>query len=960
MTQGPDQASEHLRALEGNYPLLLHGNDKAWLIETGMAEVFAVRLHDGESQVPRRHLFTAQSGCLLFGWDLQQDGSELALIAVGSPGTEAREIQADCLQSEADAGIPQPELINGLDAWVGGISSGLTGIEHYHTDQQLVAGGDTALADGQTAGPKDEVLWITLKAGSARYLDRFDLPGGDDAFPVSEEAWLKADGDCMLSPSTTSEAVERRALFRGLDLLRAAFLTCWARELQDEAGSQLQRLRDELDYERTVQMDALADLSESMNGRRQALNFQPGADPLLAACSVVGKALGVEIRAPRAAALREARQPLEAIARTSKIRMRPVVLSSEWWRDDPGPLLGFLKDERRPVALLPSGNSYTAVDPTTGTTIRVSDRAVSLDAEAYQFYRPLPPGALTGWKVVIFALAHSRKDLLSILLAGVAAGIIALFIPIVTGLIFGEIVPASDAHSLLLVSLGLACSVFAGAFFQIMRNFAVLRIEGRVDGTLQPAIWDRLLSLPVPFFRLYTAGDLAQRAMGIDTISQIISGTVTSSVLSSVFAVFSFLLLFYYSLRLALVALVLTMVTLAVLAISGYFQLRYQRRQAVIQGRISGIVLQFLTGISKLRVAGAEGRAFAVWAQNFGQERIVAVAAQTSVNVLTTFAAFWPVVAYMALFAAIGTSPQGTSFNTATYLAFSAAFGQFFAAMFALGIAATTIVQVVPFFERVQPILETAPEVDEWKADPGLINGAVELNGVSFRYSPDGPRVLENVTMRASPGEFVALVGPSGSGKSSIFRLLLGFERPEEGSIYYDGRDLAELDTEAVRRQIGTVIQSGKLQTCSIFENIAGALPLTMDDAWEAARMAGLDEDIRRMPMGMQTVISEGAATFSGGQRQRLLIARAIVGKPRILLFDEATSSLDNQTQATVTESLKSLQATRIVIAHRLSTIQEADRVYVIEDGHVVQSGTYDDLLRKEGPFARLASRQIV
>jgi NHLM bacteriocin system ABC transporter ATP-binding protein len=956
MTQGPDATSQALRALEGNRPLLLEGSGKAWLIQSGAADVFAVRLRDGEPRGPRRHLFTADTGCLLFGWDLRQGDSGIVLVAVGVPGTQAREIH----QHELGMSLTSPEFIEGINAWIGGICDSLSGAEHLHTDERLAAGSESVPADGRTSGPKDEVLWVTLQAGGARFLDRFDLPVGD-AFPLAEPAWIRAFGDCRVTALTTAEIVEQKAQSQGLEVLEQAFLACWPKEQQEETDAELQRLHDELAYERTVQAEALVDLAVAMERPRRALLLQPGADALLAACSLVGNAQGIVVRSPRASALRSARDPLEAIARASKIRTRRVVLSGDWWRNDPGPLLGLLKEGHQPVALLPGGRGhYTAVDPVRGTTARADDRSVALDAEGYQFYRSLPSGALTSWNVVTFALGNSRSDLFRILLTGAAGGLVALFIPLVIGLIFGEIVPAGDQRSLMLVSLGLTFSVFAGAFFQVMRNFAVLRIEGHVDTNLQPAIWDRLLSLPVPFFRNYTAGDLAQRAMGIDAISQVVSGTVTSYVLSSVFAIFSFLLLFYYSVQLALVALALTLVTLVVMAVTGAFQLRYQRAQARIQGRISGLVLQFLTGISKLRVAGAEGRAFAVWAQSFGQERTVAVSAQTAANVLNTFAAFWPVVSFMVLFAAIASSPAGTNFNTATFLAFSAAFGQFFAAMFALGTAVTAILQVVPYFERVQPILDATPEVDEGKADPGLLNGDIEVHGVAFRYAPDSPWVLEDVTLHAGPGEFVALVGPSGSGKTSVFRLLLGFERPESGSIYFDGRDLADLDTEAIRRQIGTVIQSGKLQTGSIYENIVGALPLTLDDAWEAARMAGLEDDIRRMPMGMQTVVSEGASTFSGGQRQRLLIARAIVGRPRILLFDEATSALDNQTQATVTASLKSLQATRIVIAHRLSTIQQADRIYVFEGGRIVESGAYGALMEADGPFAQLARRQII
>jgi ABC-type bacteriocin/lantibiotic exporter with double-glycine peptidase domain len=301
----------------------------------------------------------------------------------------------------------------------------------------------------------------------------------------------------------------------------------------------------------------------------------------------------------------------------------------------------------------------------------------------------------------------------------------------------------------------------------------------------------------------------------------------------------------------------------------------------------------------------------------------------------------------------------GGSVSTGDFVAFNTAFAQFLFASAGITTAFTTILQAAPFYERAKPILQALPEVDTQKPDPGELSGQVELNHVTFRYDPDGPLVLDDVTLRAEPGEFVAVVGPSGAGKSSLLRQLLGFEEPESGSVYYDDHDLSELNVQAVRRQMGVVLQNGRLMSGTIFQNIAGVSQLTMEGAWEAARMAGLDGDIEMMPMGMFTFLGEGSSTLSGGQRQRLMIARAIASRPRILLFDEATSALDNRTQAIVSSSLEALMATRIVIAHRLSTIMNADRIYVLDAGRVVQSGTYAELMELEGPFRDLATRQI-
>jgi NHLM bacteriocin system ABC transporter ATP-binding protein len=418
-------------------------------------------------------------------------------------------------------------------------------------------------------------------------------------------------------------------------------------------------------------------------------------------------------------------------------------------------------------------------------------------------------------------------------------------------------------------------------------------------------------------------------------------------------------LLFKYHLGLALITLGLTIVTLAVIIGINLWQLHYQRRQQEQQGKVSGLLLQLISGIAKLRVAGVEIRAFAVWAKQFTAQRIWTFKARSVSNIQLIFNAFWTIVPMMVIFVSIDLLGV-TAISTGNFLAFLTAFGQFFTAMIGLAVSVITLSAAIPLYERAKPILETLPEVNVEKTDPGDLRGAIEMSHVSFRYSPESPYVLNDLSLQIKPGQFVAIVGPSGAGKSSIFRLLLGFDTPESGSIYYDNQDLAGLDIQAVRRQIGSVIQNGRLMAGSIHANIAGSALYTQEDVWEAATAAGIADDIVEMPMGMFTMIPEGGATLSGGQKQRLMIARAIIGKPRILLLDEATSALDNRTQSLVSESLVKLQATRVVIAHRLSTIVNADCIYVLSGGKVVQSGTYDELMEQEGMFKELASRQLI
>jgi ATP-binding cassette subfamily C protein len=573
---------------------------------------------------------------------------------------------------------------------------------------------------------------------------------------------------------------------------------------------------------------------------------------------------------------------------------------------------------------------------------------------------------LKGIDLVKFGARGLQGDFKMIIMMGVVSGVLGTFTPFFTGQIFDRVIPGAERNQLLQLTLGLIFAALATATFQITRAIAVLRVEGKMDYSIQAALWDRLLNLPSTFFRDYSAGDLADRAEGIDSIRAAISGVGVSAVLGSMTSVFYLVMLFKYNMKLAFTAFGLVLVSVLVSSGANLVQVRFQRRQYAIRGKISGLVLQLITGVNKLRVAGAEDHAFKVWARGFSEQKRVSFQVGRVANFLAVFNAGFPIVTsigiFFVMFALKATSDaSGGDFKMSTgdFLAFNAAFGMFLTAMLALSSASLSILSIVPMYERLKPIITTEPEIDDAKSYPGELMGEIEVFHVNFRYKPDGPLILKNVSLKIKAGEFIAFVGGSGSGKSTLLRLLLGFEKPEAGNVYFDGQDLATLDLREVRQQMGVVLQTSRLVPTDIYRNIVGASPLTLDDAWEAARMAGLEEDIKGMPMGMHTVVSEGGGTFSGGQRQRLMIARAIVNRPRILFFDEATSALDNRTQKIVTDSLDAMHATRIVVAHRLSTIINADRIIVLEQGRIVEEGSYKDLLERGGQFAELAKRQI-
>ena len=557
---------------------------------------------------------------------------------------------------------------------------------------------------------------------------------------------------------------------------------------------------------------------------------------------------------------------------------------------------------------------------------------------------------------------------------GALGALVALLTPVVTGELLAEIIPRVDVPMWTAALVALALGAFTTAALSVVGAFSMLRIEARIDETLQAAVWSKLLSLPTPFFRRYLAGDLADRANGVSVIRQILTGATGASLVSGAFSIFSYALLFYYSWELALWT---GVAVLLLVAGSWWFttrQIHHQRDVFKAQGAIDGMVFQMIIGVAKLRQAHAERSALLRWSKLYTEQKRANLSARKWAAGQHTFNALFGPLSQLALLALIWYSvleggaamaegkegETATPFALADFLSFHAAFGQFMGGMVGLTATWATALAVLPLFERVLPIIEAQPESVSGGTVLRSLSGRIEFEHVTFRYPSAERDTLQNVSFHIRPGEYVAFVGPSGAGKSTVYRLLLGFERPTAGTVLLDGHDLLSLNLDAMRRQFGVVLQNGQLTPASIFMNIAGEASLTEKEAWDAARAAGLAQDISNMPMGMHTEIPEGGVGLSGGQRQRLLIARTLARKPRVLLFDEATSMLDNRTQDTIRTSLRGLASTRVLIAHRLSTVVDVDRLYVMQDGRIVETGRYEELMAQGGVLAEMARRQII
>ena len=718
-----------------------------------------------------------------------------------------------------------------------------------------------------------------------------------------------------------------------------------------------EQIRARKDADQAVFEDSFLQMAGAVMGRRmsEALN-----DDRQVTADAIGEILKFYHVKPQEVpeSIRDMNEVLEFLLRPYGIMRRSVRLEKGWYHDAAGAMLATRTDDGSVVALLPGGlNGYRFYDRKRGKTVRLNKQTQSLiEPEAIAFYKPFPltrmsMGSLM--KYIIQQIAPADVALLAIAMLAVTG--IGMLTPWLNKQLFSDVLASGSSQALVGVGIFLICATVSALLFGSIKALLTARIGTKLNLSVEAATMMRILSLPAEFFKNYSAGELSNRAQYINGLCSQLASMALSTGLTSLFSLIYIAQVFIYAPALVVPALLITLLTLLVTCLQTFAQMRITREQMELASKESGMSYQLISGIQKIKLSGAEKRAFARWGKLYASVAEKQYDPPTLLKVAPVVTMAISLIGTMFLYAAAVRS----GVSVAEYYAFNSAYGMVNGAFMALAGIAMGVAQIKPVLEMAKPILEAEPEVAEDKLVLTRLSGGIELNNVTFRYTEDMPPVLDDLSLKIRPGQYVAIVGKTGCGKSTLMRLMLGFETPQKGAVYYDGRDLKKIDLKSLRRRIGAVMQNGKLFTGDVFSNITISAPwLTLPDAWEAAEIAGLADDIRAMPMGMNTLISEGQGGISGGQRQRLLIARAVAPKPRILMFDEATSALDNLTQKQVSEALDRMKCTRIVIAHRLSTIRQCDRIIVLDKGHIVEDGGYEELIEKGGAFAELVARQ--
>lgn len=900
----------------------------------------------GSDPGSRSFLAMLASGAVLCSSAYEADGIQYRLVARADMNVR--------LEPVDPAGLTAPERAALVGRYLAYLRRDETSRRRGRDERLVSSASDETVAAGTYVAARTGLIFART-TGAARTLGETIGPGSE-AVALAGSIGLKAVDDVRLRVVDAAQ-IDPGAFVTLVERLQRALWRAYVAESLRDAERLAARRAASADHDARAMAREMFEATHVLD--RHPVPVDPTDDPITAAARIVFREIGVEIAVPPRLSP-EPQSALRSLATASSVILRRIKLQGSWWRGEHGPMVA-VTTAGLPVSLLPTahGIGYVLIDPADPSRRRPVEAklAQEIDVDAFTVTETLPPEGASAAALLWFGVRGSLRDFGRILLLGGVSGLLATAVPLAIGPLVDTVLPAGLGPILVTVAVLLALCALLGFVVETVGNFSLVRVQTRVSATLQSAVMHRLIGLGPGFFRRYATADLADRALGIDAIEQYITDATLSALVTAIFSFVSFAVVVVVDPVIGFVCAILAAITLGAFAVQAALTVPLRRDILNRTGFLAGFMYQTLSGIAKIRVAGARGRVFVRWLHRYvALRRTIAVSSKIEYR-FGIFAAVWPSVSTLAVITTIVLFQNG-AVRPGTFLTVVAAFSQMLGSLLVLGYIVASVVWVVPIYERVKPIVDELPERTPGAGDPGTLSGAIALRDVSFTYEGASRPAVDDINLTIEPGQFVAIVGPSGSGKSTLTRLLLAFELPTRGTITYDGHDLATLDVVSVRRQIGSVLQTAQLLPGSIYDNISGTNLLTREEAWEAARRAGIASDIERLPMGMDTSLGAGGGGLSGGQRQRIVVARALARSPRIIFFDEATSALDNATQATVSESMARLEATRIVIAHRLTTVVDADRIVVMDRGRIVDEGTYEELMARPGLFRTLAERQ--
>lgn len=932
--------------LPSHAPLALDDPAARWLVTAGEVTLFVTRPPvPPATEGPRRYLGTVGTGGLLCGIGTDDFGT--SLIAVGTAETQLQPLGA-ALPAEDESAS---RLAQAVALWTRALAEGLARPMSPRPRADFAVSEELRrlkAPPGATLAARGAPIWVRLPEGGFLLFGLEPLAG---LVPLPPEAWLTGGGALEALPAPA--AVRDAAAAEGLSAFNAACLGALPAALALDAADEINRLRLRAARDVEAEAEQAAAFAAILGNRPR--EHAAASDPLTPLFRIVAAHLGVRVQRPvRARRIDvDAVPTLAELARASGLRLRPVRLPPDWWRADHGPLLGALEDGT-PIALVPRRGGYRLHDAAHPRGRRVDAAlAARVAPMAQALIQPLPRKQLGLMDLLTCGMRGTGADLSTLFATMLLGALLGQAVPLATGIAFSLLVPGGHLPELTQLGMALVLVAAVGWVVKIAGDIARARIEARAGPALHAAVWDRVLRLPLATFARQTVGETAGRAGAAANLATQLRafGYVLAASVAMILS--SAITMFWTQPAAAAAALGLLLVQVGAANLAGWLQARAFATGEALTGLADAMVFQIISGLVKLRLAGAESRARAVWAGRFAEMRRRLAAARRVANAYDAFAAGFGILSTALAFLIIAlmqrVGPGEAPPSLSAVMSFITAFGLMTAAGTQVAKAMFGLWFLIPTAKFAKPILEGLPEAETGRVDPGRLSGAVELSNLSFRYPGSDSWIFTGLNLRIEPGEFVAIVGRSGAGKSTLVRLMLGLEEPASGAIYMDGHDIRGLDLAVLRQQVATVLQGGRVPPGSIRDAVRGLSSATDAEIWQALDRAALANDVRAMPMGLETMLTDASRVLSGGQVQRLLLARALLQKPAILILDEATSALDNLTQGATMRAVRNLPATRIVIAHRLSTIRHADRIIVLDQGRIAESGAFDQLLARRG-----------
>lgn len=992
--------------IEESLRFLLHDPHSLLLIQEGTLDIFALNLQ-GEMLFKNKdqvddlalnttpfiaellegtlvYLGSLSQGKLLFPFPICSELDKLRIIAIAITPLKLKKLSFRIVQNDLKTHLAlRNEVSKQVDDWVhifdpvlnlenGSKLFNVTPLE-LHMTQQLPIGTKICHSRVGRAQEKHTLIWAQSLQGNLGV----EIPSIHDKqystirpfappFPVTQNLVLHCLNECEVTSFALEDVVKKNLLMWSILCFHQIILHCLTAAAKKKEVTEVSHFKQRAVLDNELLENTLRGASQILETPEHAL-ISPSQDPLVKAFDWIGEKQQIKfLHPPHPTDLSDLEERISKICSYSHVNFRKVFFENKWWHQTEGIFLCFDKNNQPRIVQCKVENQSTLIDPKDFSKIPLNQMTVKeLKSTGYVFYRNFPDkSSLSFWDLIHFVFLNKGNEIRTILFSGFLAVLVSLFIPFATSIIFDQVIPHHDSSLLLQITLGMFISVISTALFQLAKEYTITRMLTIIDMQLMVATWDRVLNLKANFFRKYEIGDLFLRIQGINEMAKKVAGSPLRILLNTLFSLLYLAAMFYYSPGLTLVGLVVmgTMILITLLFILKNIPI--QKQIIDIKGFTNSKVIEIIQAITKVRTSGIGKRMFSFWLQNFTLAKNLEKKQLTTQNIILTLLSLAPNLVYFLILTVIiytlsYQQPGAPSYlSVGALMAFLAAYAPFSESVFE---SLTTLMELQilkPLWDRVKGILNEPIEYDTSKIKLASISGAIRFEQVSFRYSPEAPLVLKEISFEVKPGEFVGIVGLSGSGKSTLIRLITGLEIPEKGDIFIDNHSIKSIDLRDFRKRIGTVLQQSFILSGSIREFLSGGRSYPDEKLLHALHEAGFEKDLQNLPMGLETVLVNGAGTFSGGQRQRLILAKALVTDPKILLLDEATSALDNQTQELVKTNLDMQQITRVVVAHRLSTVRMADRIYVIDEGKIVDQGTFEELSDKLGLFAELLAKQ--